>query len=78
MAGQDAGEVIVHMEQMAAHPDRSRSYFAVGFRDSKVRIVFLPPMILFGISNRLSATGSWVSSGQTVTSSTLWATPTGE
>jgi hypothetical protein len=47
-------------EDLIAHPDQSRRYFAVGFRDSKVRIVSLPPMILFGISNRLSATGSWV------------------
>jgi hypothetical protein len=28
------------MEQQAAHPDQSRRYFSVGFRDSKVRIVF--------------------------------------
>jgi DNA invertase Pin-like site-specific DNA recombinase len=38
--GQDVDDVISHMEQMAAHPDQSRRYFAVGFRDSKVRIVF--------------------------------------
>jgi len=28
------------MEQQAAHPDQSRRYFAVGFRDGNVRIVF--------------------------------------
>jgi hypothetical protein len=28
------------MEQLAAHPDQSRRYFVVGFRDSNVRIVF--------------------------------------
>jgi hypothetical protein len=32
--------VIAYMEQLAAHPDQSRRYFAVGFRDSDVRIVF--------------------------------------
>jgi hypothetical protein len=33
-------EVIAHMEQMAAHPDQSRRYFAVGFRDAAVRAVY--------------------------------------
>lgn len=33
-------DVIAHMEQMAAHPDQSRRYFAVGFRDAAVRAVF--------------------------------------
>ena len=28
------------MEEKAAHPDRSRRYFAIGFKDSNVRIVF--------------------------------------
>ena len=32
--------VIAHMEQIAAHPDQSRRYFAVGFRDAAVRAVF--------------------------------------
>jgi DNA invertase Pin-like site-specific DNA recombinase len=33
-------EVIAHMQQVAAHPDQSRRYFAVGFRDAAVRAVF--------------------------------------
>lgn len=37
--GED-GDVIAHMEQMAAHPDQSRRYFAVGFRDAAVLAVF--------------------------------------
>jgi len=40
MAAGEADDVIAHMEQQAAHPDQSRRYFAVGFRDSNVRIVF--------------------------------------
>ena len=32
--------MVTYMEQLAAHPDQSRRYFAVGFRDSNVRIVF--------------------------------------
>ena len=39
-AGSEAEDVVAHMEQLAAHPDQSRRYFAVGFRDSDVRIVF--------------------------------------
>ena len=35
--GEDA---IAHIEQRAARPDQGRRYFSVGFRDSKVRIVF--------------------------------------
>jgi DNA invertase Pin-like site-specific DNA recombinase len=33
-------DVIAHMTRMAEHADQSRRYFAVGFRDSKVRLVF--------------------------------------
>jgi hypothetical protein len=39
-AAQDTGDVIAYMEQLVAHPDQCRRYFAVGFRDSKARIVF--------------------------------------
>lgn len=39
-AGDDWVKVIAHMEDMAAHPDQSRRYFAVGFRDAAVRAVF--------------------------------------
>jgi hypothetical protein len=39
-AADDAGDVIAHMEQKAAQPEQARRYFAVGFRDSNVRIVF--------------------------------------
>ncbi|MGA7074234.1 recombinase family protein [Bradyrhizobium sp.] len=35
-----ADDVIAHMQQMAEHPDQSRRYFAVGFREATVRIVF--------------------------------------
>jgi DNA invertase Pin-like site-specific DNA recombinase len=35
-----ADDVIDHMTQLAAHPDQSRRYFAVGFRDAAVRAVF--------------------------------------
>jgi DNA invertase Pin-like site-specific DNA recombinase len=40
MAGGEADEVVAHMQQLAAHPDQSRRYFAVGFRDAAVRVVF--------------------------------------
>ena len=40
MAGGEADDVIAHMEQIAAHPDQSRRYFAVGFRDAAIRAVF--------------------------------------
>ena len=33
-------DVITHMEQLAAHPDQSRRFFSVGFRDAAVRAVF--------------------------------------
>jgi len=33
-------DVITHMQQVAAHPDQSRRYFTVGFRDAAVRAVF--------------------------------------
>jgi hypothetical protein len=36
----DAGDVIDYMEQLAAHPDQSRRYFVVGFRDAAMRAVF--------------------------------------
>jgi DNA invertase Pin-like site-specific DNA recombinase len=39
-AGDEWVKVIAHMEDMAAHPDQSRRYFAVGFRDAAVRAVF--------------------------------------
>ena len=38
LAGGD--EVISHMEQLATHPDQSRRYFAIGFRDATVRAVY--------------------------------------
>jgi DNA invertase Pin-like site-specific DNA recombinase len=40
MTSGEADDVIAHMQQMAAHPDQSRRYFAVGFREATVRIVF--------------------------------------
>ena len=33
-------EVVTHMQQLASHPDQSRRYFLVGFRDAAVRAVF--------------------------------------
>jgi hypothetical protein len=33
-------DVIAHMTQLATHSDQSRRYFALGFRDSDVRVVF--------------------------------------
>jgi DNA invertase Pin-like site-specific DNA recombinase len=39
-SGSETEDVVAHMEQLASHPDQSRRYFAVGFRDSDVRIVF--------------------------------------
>jgi hypothetical protein len=38
--GRGAEDVIAHIEERAADPDQTRRYFAVGFRDGKVRIVF--------------------------------------
>jgi DNA invertase Pin-like site-specific DNA recombinase len=40
IAGEGADDVIAHMQQLAAHPDQSRRYFAVGFREAAVRVVF--------------------------------------
>lgn len=40
LAGHEADEVIAHIEERAAEPDQAHRYFAVGFRDGKVRIVF--------------------------------------
>jgi hypothetical protein len=40
ITGGEANDVIAHMEQLATHPDQSRRYFAVGFRDAAVRAVF--------------------------------------
>lgn len=61
-SGPEADDVVTYMEQLAAHPDQSRRYFALGFRDSNVRIVF-PTTIHFSISNRSSLTihGDWKS-----------------
>ena len=36
----DDVDVIAHMTQLATHIDQSRRYFALGFRDSDVRVVF--------------------------------------
>jgi hypothetical protein len=36
----DHTDVTAHMTQLADHADRSRRYFAVGFRGSEVRVVF--------------------------------------
>jgi DNA invertase Pin-like site-specific DNA recombinase len=38
--GGEIDDVVSHMRQLAAHPDQSRRYFAVGFRDAAVRAVF--------------------------------------
>jgi hypothetical protein len=40
MTTEETDPVLSHMEQLAAHPDQSRRYFAVGFRDAAVRAVF--------------------------------------
>jgi len=40
ITGEEADDVVTHMQQVAAHPDQSRRYFAVGFRDAAVRAVF--------------------------------------
>jgi hypothetical protein len=40
VAAEGTADVIAHMERQAAHPDQSKRYFSVGFRDSAVRIVF--------------------------------------
>ncbi|MCP3462131.1 recombinase family protein [Bradyrhizobium sp. CCGUVB23] len=39
-AGGEADDVVAHMQQLAAHPEQSRRYFVVGFRDAAVRAVF--------------------------------------
>ena len=38
--GEGVDDVIAHMQKLAAEPDQSRRYFAVGFRDAAVRAVF--------------------------------------
>ncbi|MBR1248954.1 recombinase family protein [Bradyrhizobium sp. AUGA SZCCT0169] len=38
--GEDAKDVVEYIEQRGKRPDQERRYFAVGFRDSRVRIVF--------------------------------------
>lgn len=40
ITGEEADDVVAHMQQVAVHPDQSRRYFAVGFRDAAVRAVF--------------------------------------
>jgi hypothetical protein len=40
ITGGEADDVIDHMQQLATHPDQSRRFFAVGFRDAAVRAVF--------------------------------------
>jgi hypothetical protein len=40
MAGSEAHAMVAYMEQVASRPKQSRRFFAVGFRDSNVRIVF--------------------------------------
>lgn len=37
---EEPDEVLDHMRRLAAHPDQSRRYFAIGFRDAAVRAVF--------------------------------------
>lgn len=39
-AGTEMADVMTYQEQLAEHPDQSRRYFAVGFRDAAVRAVF--------------------------------------
>lgn len=38
--GGNTDDVVTHMQQLASHPDQSRRYFLVGFRDAAVRAVF--------------------------------------
>ena len=40
LSGGNTDEVVTHMQQLAAHPDQSRRYLLVGFRDAAVRAVF--------------------------------------
>jgi hypothetical protein len=40
LSGGNTDEVGTHMQQLASHPDQSRRYFLVGFRDAAVRAVF--------------------------------------
>ena len=40
LSGGNTDEVVTHMQQLASHPDQSRRYFLVGFRDAAVRAVF--------------------------------------
>jgi hypothetical protein len=40
ITGEEDNDVVAHMQRLAAHPDQSRRYFAVGFRDAAVRAVF--------------------------------------
>jgi DNA invertase Pin-like site-specific DNA recombinase len=43
ITGTEAEAVITYMERLASAPEQSRRFFAVGFRDSNVRIVFPNP-----------------------------------
>jgi DNA invertase Pin-like site-specific DNA recombinase len=40
IGGKETDDVVAYMEQLASRPEQSRRFFAVGFRDSNVRIVF--------------------------------------
>jgi DNA invertase Pin-like site-specific DNA recombinase len=40
VTGGETDDVIAHMQQLAAHPDQSQRYFAIGFRDAAVRVVY--------------------------------------
>ena len=38
--GEEASDVVQYIQQRGENPDQARRYFAVGFRDSRIRIVF--------------------------------------
>jgi hypothetical protein len=40
ISGTEADDVVAYMQQLAEHPEQSRRYFAVGFRDAAVRVVY--------------------------------------
>ena len=60
-------DIIGHIEQRAGHPDQSRRYFAVGFRDGGVRAVFPADTDPLGFKQQIVAMRSPVEDdGQTL------------
>jgi hypothetical protein len=52
-------DVIDHIERRVTHPDQAHRYFAVGFRDGKVRVVFPADGDPLRYEEQVTATELW-------------------